>query len=284
MRNSFILGMGILLAFVAGCQSSPAEQPTAAGLQAFIDGAIQRANRRAADLDGKTFVQEEARRRMIFFIPERTDLPPVSRPRILGLEPELQEDNLHPPPGAQCNKWIDRYALAQQVDYRYRLVKSGPIEPDAKGRPSASIELVVVWHYRVGTAESERPIPPTPSGMKIWPPPEYPKFFGAEMGGHSRELPGVRLPGRVAVDEVSPLVGQAVMRMNASPLKPKCGIVVVKAYYLATRDDYHIAAGQRWYIDTDAGPCQLPEMAYLYHGKRGQREGVVSFPATAPDE
>lgn len=209
---------GLLL---AGCATNPLEraerdrQWLAAQVLPLAKKEIGLANAEAAELDGKTFVELQEYERMVVFVPydwsEWEELPDGGKRWKTFKTGEVPE-------GAVAHHWTDRFALAQQYRYHYRLtddpliVRRGP-SLDAPYEAVVPVAIEVEHCHRIaGRVQS---IPEAPEGMKHWRRSRggggY--FFG--IGCNRRSvLPQIGAVGRPATEVDDALATEAVAALE----------------------------------------------------------------------
>lgn len=287
-RSFLLLSICLLL---CGCRSGapsavPATQPIAAseipdeaGLRAFLDAAIARANLAASEIDDKTYVQHLSLRRAVYFVPA----PPRPKPGELGKEivipdTELSDGPGDPPKEAVERSWTDHYTLAQQFSYRYVLVHAGPVVPDEQrpGDRRAKVILRLIAGGQVGMHSDEQPIPEPPDGMEIWHPSPWgqgSRFYG--VGGQRRDLPTIQPPGSQP-DPQDQSAQRAIAAMQLRPLNEDL-IDLQAGYNSRTR---------RWVlprrVETNLRPHELSERRLPRDGGFGVITLGPVQPATQP--
>ncbi|HUT58619.1 MAG TPA: hypothetical protein VNA25_12310 [Phycisphaerae bacterium] len=269
--------------FLAGCEPSSVqpgdraavEAPVAKDLRAFVEGAIARANQRAAELDGKTFVEEGGLEWIMYFV--RQDLVDVADLMVVQKTQwtVLIEPNCSPPPGAIERRWTDRYALAQQYSYRYELVSIGPmaVVGGAYKAESAEVELRITGTRKVGVARDEGPLPDIPEGMRVWTPSSRVPAAMQGEGVPMRELTDISMPRGAQARIEGALADQAVRAMHSAVAEELWTTLNLLASYAPDRDE--------WVFWTwDSPPRSVLPAELSSYTSRG--EGVLSPASTQP--
>jgi len=258
------------MAVIAGCAASPydlAERDAAtvsADIRRAIDKYIRDANDIASSKDGKTYVDVDEFERVIVFVP----VPDPGQPSYLFWH-NVREN-------AVLRKWKDRFALAQELSYRYSYVKI--LESYQHFSPpyfTAKVKLLLKAISRQAYGGKPKGIPSAPDGYIVW---EYgPRsgMYGA--GGWVDHLPAPeKPPGKVVTPSltIDPISQSALDSLReTSPRESEYAIIARMAY------DHH---KKRWKLDGARveDEFSVPEWLSWSHGLEGEHAAHVLKPDT----
>lgn len=145
-------------------------------------------NRIAKAFEGQVCLRTYVFRRKMYFVPkdEKPEEDVVDRVVVIP-EGEGSPREAEPPFDGVCKTWEDRYVLAQELQYEYRLHKMGEIQPGPSVTVpyTANVTVEVITKARHAVAGKAN-IPKAPEGTRVW---RLPDGFS----------PGRQRPGRVVV-------------------------------------------------------------------------------------
>ncbi len=224
-RSFLLVAIGLVAAVVSGGCDGVFRRPVATipqvvtdtpdgpGLRAFVLKSIERANRRAAAISGKTFVEFGSDERTVVFAPA-------------GSVKADNESSPTPPKGSVKKRWTKKYAIAQQYSYKYHLDQIGPIltwSPPLNAE-AALVNIRIVARHRHGVASEAGPQPQPPVGMAVWEP-KFQNYDGGKFAASadidiphvaikwSKDLPALPKLGVLANSTKDPLAEKAGIKM-----------------------------------------------------------------------
>ena len=257
------------MAMIAGCTASPydlAEQDAAtiqADIRQAIDKCINEANGVASAQDGKVYVNVKKFDRAIAFVP----IP----------EPEQQWSPLiisyTPPKNAVLKKWTDRFALAQELSYRYSYVKI--LESNRHFSPpyfTAKVKVLIKIISRHAYEGKPKDTPIAPDGYMVWEPAQSYSLDGT---GWLKALPapstphGEEVTPSLAIDAISQSALDSLRKI--SPRESEYAIIARMAY------DH---SKKRWKLAGARNEKDFAEPEWLSwnHGLEGDRARYVLSP------
>ena len=223
---------------------------------AVIQSAIDEVNRKAAKLDGITFVDVQKFGRVVFFVPAPTGIEDVS-PHQPG-SMDVENWYLVPPANSTRNDWTDRFALAQEFTYRYSLQK---IEKVEMGSPLAvAFTVTVESSQRHAVTEQSRPLPRPPREMELWSPSNrLSGMYGLHDPPMVASLPAPLWPPGCSADRTTDkLAVQAVKKMRDESITKSSETIEGTARYDPKRE--------KWLLSMPPGKLPQPVAQYWEQG------------------
>jgi len=267
-----LAGLAVSLTTIAGCAPSPYElaqrdgESVSADVRRAMDKLILDANEVAAERDGKVYVETKVFERAIIFT--RTHHP-CPNPGTITVFSELEPVIV--PKVAVVREWTDRFALAQELSYRYSCLEPPEIERNL--RPpyfTAKVAVLLKTSHRWAYAGRPRGIPTAPDGYSAWWACSCPSVWGRLVlwSGHLPDLetpPGKVLTPSLPIDAISQSALDSLRQ--SSPKESECAVTAEMAY------DHH---RKQWEL-RDATPKGLPIPKRLSwgHGLEGEDDYCV---------
>lgn len=213
LRFSFLIAVAVAV----GCQSDPYERGQQehavleADVMAVAQALVDKANRAAAEMDTRPFATIAEFPRVAVFVPGSESIKPR------GEGPALKDaDSAEPiPEDGIVQEWTDRFALVQQLGYRYSAPEIVEIvESQTPPYFSAEIWIRRLETWRSALGGTPQAVPSPPDGYVIWRPSGRDLEAGKGVESPAlAELPTVTsLPGEPIEPgrDVDPLVGRAL--------------------------------------------------------------------------
>jgi len=156
------------MTMIAGCALSPYDlverdaEMVSADVRRALDELIRNANKTAAKRDGKAYVDVQEFDRVIAFVP-------APKPRAPGDPEEIPSVSYNVPKHAVLKKWTDRFALAQELSYRFSCGEI--LDVDRHLSPpyfTAKVKVLLKASHRWAYGGKPKDAPPAPEGCIVW--------------------------------------------------------------------------------------------------------------------
>lgn len=270
-RSTLLLGSMVV---IAGCASSSYDvakwhEIVTADIEEVVEELVEKTNGDARAQDAQVFVTvEEFARAMVFFPGEESPEPDPGPILVDVSEVVLPED-------AVIREWTDRFALAQELAYRYSDFRI--LDVTLQFSPpffAAEVELVLESLRRAAFAGEPAPLPSPPEGHVAWRPRRTLRVAGRGSSSSDGLPVPVTPPGEAfsPPSSLDPLIQTALGSLRHQPYEKSESQIIVELQYDPLEETWELSGYRLG--DGFPSPTQLSR----YHWSGSKRAEFVFDP------